>query len=85
VFIHLLGFKALKVGDTNFLNDYPVLAIILVFLIGMLFQRIRFDFLIERLFPLRKLHAWFRSSVLLEHRSSCRRQRICSSVLNCEM
>ncbi len=31
-----MGFKALKVGDTNFLNAYPVLAIILVFLIGML-------------------------------------------------
>lgn len=31
-----MGFKAIKVGDTNFLNAYPVLAIILVFIIGML-------------------------------------------------
>ena len=31
-----MGFKAIKVGETNFLNAYPVLAIILVFIIGML-------------------------------------------------
>lgn len=31
-----MGFKAIQIGDSNFLNAYPVLAIILVFLVGML-------------------------------------------------
>jgi branched-chain amino acid transport system permease protein len=31
-----MGFNAIKVGDSNFLNTYPVFAIILVFLIGMM-------------------------------------------------
>lgn len=31
-----MGFNAIKVNDSNFLNTYPVLAIILVFIIGML-------------------------------------------------